>query len=122
MDAWVACKHGLVCNTNPNGSTFELTCLRTLLNTPLQIAKKFKKWVKKDVELFIISGHKLINELVNENSLNEMGGKLLEDYFDVFHVKLLGLPPTREIDHAIDLMSNAKPFQSPLLIFFVEYE
>jgi hypothetical protein len=42
--------------------------------------------------------HKPINEFVNENSLNEMVGKLLEDYFDVFHVKLLGLPPTKEID------------------------
>jgi len=54
--------------------------------------------------------HKPINELVNDNSLNEMVGKLLEDYYDVFHVKLLSLPPIREIDRAIDLMSNAKPF------------
>jgi hypothetical protein len=61
------------------------------------------------VELFTISVHKPINELVTENGLSEMVGKLLEEYFDVFHVDLHGLPPTREIDHAIDLISNAKP-------------
>jgi hypothetical protein len=38
-----------------------------------------------------------------------MMGKFLEEYCDVFHVQLHGLPPTRKIDHAIDLMSNAKP-------------
>jgi hypothetical protein len=70
------------------------------------------------VELFTISVHKPINEHVNENGLSEMVGKLFKEYYDVFHVELHGLPPTREIDHAIDLMSNAKPFESPLLILF----
>jgi hypothetical protein len=53
--------------------------------------------------------HEPINELVNEDGSNEMVGKLLETYFNVFLAKLLGLPPTREIDRAIDLVSDAKP-------------
>jgi hypothetical protein len=61
------------------------------------------------VELFTISVHEPINELVNDNGLSEIARKVLKEYFDVFHVDLHGLPPTREIDHAIDLMSNAKP-------------
>jgi hypothetical protein len=36
---------------------------------------------------------------VNEDGLNEMVGKLLETYPNVFFAKLLGLPPTKEIDH-----------------------
>jgi hypothetical protein len=44
--------------------------------------------------------------------------KFLEEYYDVFHVELHDLPPTKEIDHAIDLMSNAKPLYNPLLILF----
>jgi len=43
--------------------------------------------------------HKPINEPVNEDGLNEMVGKLLETYPNVFFAKLLGLPPTKEIDH-----------------------
>jgi hypothetical protein len=48
--------------------------------------------------------HKPINKLVNEDGLNEMVGKLFETYSNVFPAKLLGLPPTREINHAIDLV------------------
>jgi hypothetical protein len=53
--------------------------------------------------------HKLINELVNEDGVNEMVGKLLETYSNVFPAKLPGLPLITEIDHAIDLVSDAKP-------------
>jgi hypothetical protein len=40
-----------------------------------------------DVKLFTISVHKPINEHVNENGTNEMVGKLLEEYLDVFPCK-----------------------------------
>jgi hypothetical protein len=67
--------------------------------------------------------HEPINELVNENGLIEMVGKLLEKYFNVFLVELLSLPPTREVDHAINLISNVKPISRSTYRFsFVEYE
>jgi len=34
---------------------------------------------------------------------------LLKEYHDVFPIDSSGMPPTREVDHAIDLDLNAKP-------------
>jgi hypothetical protein len=82
--------------------------MQTLHNTPLLFVKIFKKWVQNDENLFTINVHEPINELVNEDGLNEMVGKFLEIFKDVFLAKLSNLPPTREIDRAIDLMSNVK--------------
>ncbi len=104
LDKLVACKCGLVYCIKLDGFIFELIGLWALLDTPLLSAKQFKKWVQKDENLFTISVHKPINELVNEDGLNEMVGKLFETYSNVFPAKLLGLPPTREINHAIDLV------------------
>ncbi len=60
---------------------------------------------------------------MNENGSNEMVGKLLEKYFNVFLVKLPSLPPTREDDHAIDLMTNVKPIsRSSYRFSFAKYE
>jgi hypothetical protein len=108
MDALVACKGGLVHRTKPNGSTFECTSMQTLPDTPLFFAKQFKKWVQNDEKLFTISVHEPINEPMNEDGLNEMVGKFLEKYSNVFLARLPRLPPTREVDHAIDLMSDVK--------------
>jgi hypothetical protein len=38
-----------------------------------------------------------------------MDGELLEEYFNIFLDDLLNLPPPRDVDHAIQLISNAKP-------------
>jgi hypothetical protein len=38
-----------------------------------------------------------------------MDGELLEEYFDIFLDDLLSLPPLRDVDHAIELILNAKP-------------
>ncbi len=85
--------------------------------------KQFKKWVQKDENLFTISVHKPINELVNEDGSNELVGKLLEKYSNVFHAKVPSLPPTREIDRVIDLVSNAKPIsRAPCQFSFTKYE
>ncbi len=75
--------------------------------------------MQKDAKLFTISLHEPINELVNENGLNEIVGKILEKYFNVFLVELPSLPPTREVDHAIDLMSNVKPISRSTYWFFL---
>ncbi len=40
-----------------------------------------------------------------------MDGELLEEYFDIFLDDLLSLPPPRDVDHAIELISNAKPIK-----------
>jgi len=48
--------------------------------------------------------HEPINELVTKEGSNEMVGKLLKTYSNVFPTKLPSLPPTREIDCAIDLV------------------
>ncbi len=102
---------------------FELTGMQALLDTLLFSTKQFKKWVQKDVKIFTINVHEPINELVNENGLNEMVGKLLEKYFNVFLVELSILPQTREVDHAIDLMSDVKPIsRSSYRFSFVKYE
>jgi hypothetical protein len=75
------------------------------------------------VKIFTINVHEPINELVNENGLNEMVGKLLEKYFNVFLINLPILPPTREVDHAIDLMLNVKPIsRSSYWFSFAKYE
>ncbi len=95
VDTLVVCKRGLVYCIKPNGFIFELIGI----STPLFSIKQLKKWVQKDEKLFTISVHKPINEPVNEDGLNEMVGKLLETYPNVFFAKLLGLPPTKEIDH-----------------------
>lgn len=58
--------HQLVYSTKPNGLAFELIGMRTLSDTILLSTRQFKKWVQKDVELFTINVHELINELVNE--------------------------------------------------------
>ncbi len=53
--------------------------------------------------------------------MNEMARKLLEEYLDVFLANLLYLPPTKEIDHAIDLMSYAMPIsRTPYQLPFVK--
>jgi hypothetical protein len=56
-----------------------------------------------------MSVHKPINEPINEDGSNEMVGKLFKTYSIVFPTKLHGLPPTREIDRAIDLVLDVKP-------------
>jgi len=96
--------------------------MQTLLDTFLFFAKQFLKCVKMDAKLFTINVHKPINEHVNGNGTNEMVRKLLEEYLDVFPSNLPGLPPAKEIDHAIDLMSNAKPIsRAPYQLPFVKY-
>ncbi len=45
MDAWVACKCKLVCDTKLDGLAFELIGVRTLHNTPLPFSKQVKKCV-----------------------------------------------------------------------------
>jgi len=40
VDAWVACKCKLVCNTKLDGLAFELRGVRALLNTPLPFIKQ----------------------------------------------------------------------------------
>jgi hypothetical protein len=79
MDALVVCKGGLVYCTKLNGFSFELTSMRTLPDTLLLSTKQFKKWVQNDEKIFTISVHKPINEPVNEDGLNEMVGKFLEN-------------------------------------------
>jgi hypothetical protein len=54
---------------------------------------------------------------VNENGLNEMVGKLLEKYLNVFLVELPSLSRAREVDHAIDLISNVKPISRSTIGF-----
>jgi hypothetical protein len=70
----VECKGGLVYCTKPNGSTFELTSMQTLHNTPLLSVKNFKNWIQNDEKIFTINVHKPIKEPVNEDGLNEMVG------------------------------------------------
>jgi hypothetical protein len=52
--------------------------------------------------------HEPINEPMNEDGLNEMVGKLLKIYSDVFIAELPNLSLTKEVDRAIDLMSDVK--------------
>jgi hypothetical protein len=55
--------------------------------------------------------------------MNEMVGKLLEKSLDVFPAKLPSLPPTREVDHAIDLMLDVKLIsKAPCRFSFTKYE
>lgn len=72
MDAWVACKRRLVCDTKPNDSTFELIDMQASLDTLVLFAKQFFKCIQRDVELFTISVEEPINEPMIENSLNEI--------------------------------------------------
>jgi hypothetical protein len=45
----------------------------------------------------------------------------LEEYFDIFLDDLLSLPPPRDVDHAIELTSNAKPIlKTPYCHFFAK--
>ncbi len=60
---------------------------------------------------------------MNEKGSKEMVGKLLEEYYNVFLVQLPSLPPNREVDHPIDLMSNVKPIsRAPYQVSFTECE
>ncbi len=88
MDAWVVCKHKLICDTKLDDLVFKLIGVRTLLNTLLPFAKQIKKCVQRDAKLFTISVHEPINESMNENGINEMLGKLLKECSDVFPVDL----------------------------------
>ncbi len=72
MDAWVACKCGLVCDTKPNDSTFELKGMRISFDTLVLFAEQFQKCIQRGVELFTISVDKPINEPLIENILNEI--------------------------------------------------
>ncbi len=118
MDTLVACKGELVYCTKPNGSIFELTNMRTLPNTPLLSTKQFKKWLQKDENLFTISVHKPINE-----PMNEMVGKRLEKYSNVFLTELPNLSLIKEVDCVIDLMSYVKLIsRTPCQFSFTKYE
>ncbi len=113
----------MVYNKKPNGLGFELTGMQALPDTFSFSTKQFKKWVQKHTKIFTINVHEPINELANKNGLNEMVGKLLEKYFNVFPVELPILPPTREVDHAIELMSDVKPIsRSSYWFSFAKYE
>jgi len=72
MDAWVACKSGLVRDTKPNDSTFELIGMRILPDALVFFATQFFKCIQKDVELFTIQVDEPINEPLIENSLNKI--------------------------------------------------
>ncbi len=97
MDAWVACKHKLICDTKLDGLVFEFIDVRTLLNTLLPFVKQIKKCVQRDAKLFARSVHEPINESVNENGINEMLGKLLKECYDVFLIDLPNLPSGENI-------------------------
>jgi hypothetical protein len=45
VDAWVACKHKLVCDTKLDGLAFELVGVQALFNTLSLFAKQVKKCV-----------------------------------------------------------------------------
>jgi hypothetical protein len=52
-----------------------------------------------------------------------MVGKFLKEYSDVFPTYLLSLSPAKKIDHAIDLIVDAKPIsKAPYQLSFIEYE
>jgi hypothetical protein len=56
-----------------------------------------------------------------QNVLNGLLDSLLEEYFDVFPTDLLSMPPTKEVDHAIDLDHYAKPIiKTPYRHYFME--
>ncbi len=58
-----------------------------------------------------------------QNDLNGLLDNLLKEYFDVFPIDLLRMPPTKEVDHAIDLDCNAKPIiKTPYCHCFMENE
>ncbi len=122
MGAWVMCKCRLGYGTKLDDSIFELISMQTLLDTLLFFPKQFLKFIQRDGKLFIISVHKPINEPINGNGMNEMAEKLLEEYLDVFLANLPGLALAKEIDHAIDSMSDATPIsRAPYQLPFVKY-
>jgi hypothetical protein len=56
-----------------------------------------------------------------QNDLNGLLDSLLEEYFDLFPIDFSKMPPTKEVDHAIDLDHNAKPIiKTPYRHCFME--
>jgi hypothetical protein len=68
-----------------------------------------KRCGRKGHQVFLIHISEVENE-TKDDDLNTKGVKVfLDDFKDIFPEELNELPPTREVDHAIDLVADAAP-------------
>ena len=108
VDAWIACKEGVVHGKLQNERSFSIRGKRSLPSIPMLSYLQMKRCVRKDHQIFLIH----LSEVEKEIKVNEFnkGMKVfLDEFKDVFPEELNELPPMREVGHAIDLIADAAP-------------
>ena len=101
MDAWIACKEGVVHGELQNDKIFSIRGKRSLPNVPTLSHLQMKRCGRKCHQVFLIHLSEVENE-TKDNESNTKGVKVsLNDFEDILHGELNELPPIREVDHAI---------------------
>ena len=76
-------------------------------NTPILSHLQMKRCGRKGHQIFLIHISEVENE-TKDDALNTKGVIVFSDDFqDIFSEELNELPPTREVDYAIDFVANA---------------
>ena len=76
-------------------------------NTPIISHPQMKRCGRKGHQVFLIHISEVENE-TKDDALNTKGVNVFSDDFqDIFSEELNELPPTREVDYAIDFVANA---------------
>ena len=108
VDAWIACKEGVVHGKLQNGRSFSIRGKRSLASIPMFSHLQMERCVRKDHEVFLIHLSEVENK-IKVNEFNKRVNVFLDEFKDVFPKELNELPPMREVDHAIDLIADAAP-------------
>ena len=108
VDAWIACKEGVLHGKLQNGRSFSIRDKRSLPSIPIFSHLQMIRCVRKDHQVYLIHLSKVENE-IKINEFNKGVKVFLDEIKDVFPEELNELPSMREVDHAIDLIGNAVP-------------
>ena len=95
----------------PNADHFVLVGTRYKTKFPLISAMKAQKLLEKDGIGYLAS----VFDISIEHKLSPEDVPIAQDFLEVFREDLLGLPPIREINCAIDLVLCTAPISKTLL-------
>jgi len=108
VDAWIACKEGVVHGKLKVGSPFIIKGNRSMSNVPLLSHLQIKRSIRKNQEVYLIHMRELHDER-KDNKFSIKVKSFLYEFENVFPNEIEDLPPIREVDHAIDLVANVAP-------------
>ena len=106
VDAWIVCKEGAVHGKLHNGKSFSIRGKRFFPHIPTLSDLQMKRYGRKDHQVFLIHLSEVENEIKDNEIIKEVN-VFMDEFKDVFPEELNELPPMRDVDHTIDLVTDS---------------